>query len=66
MYVRVPENRLSLTVIESISADGKSIPPLVIVPSKNIIVSWFHKNITGKEIIAVSLSGYTNEKICLT
>jgi hypothetical protein len=65
MYVKVPENRLSLTVIESISADGKSIPPLVIVPGKNIIVSWFYENITSKEIVAVSSSGYTNKKICL-
>jgi hypothetical protein len=66
MYVRVPENRLSLTVIESISADSKSIPPLVIVPGKNIMVSWFHKNMTGKEMVTVSLSGYTNKEICST
>jgi hypothetical protein len=39
MYVRVPENRLSVTVVKSISADGKAIPPLVIVPGKNIIMS---------------------------
>ena len=32
MYIGVPENRISLTVIESISVDGKSIPPVVIVP----------------------------------
>jgi hypothetical protein len=66
MYVKVPENRLSLTVIKSISADGKSIPPLVIVPSKNIMVSWFHKNITSEEIVAVSLLSYTNKEICST
>jgi hypothetical protein len=35
MYVRVPENRLSVTVVESISAEG-SYPPLVIVPGRNI------------------------------
>jgi hypothetical protein len=39
IYVKVPKNRLSLTVIKSIFADGKLIPFLVIVPSKNIIVS---------------------------
>jgi hypothetical protein len=66
MYVKVPENRLSLTVIKSISTDGKSIPFLVIVPGKNIIVSWFYKNITDKEIVTVSLLGYTNKEICLT
>jgi hypothetical protein len=66
MYVRVPENRLFLTVIESISVNGKSILSLVIVPSKNIIVFWFYKNITGEEIVVVLLLGYTNKEICLT
>jgi hypothetical protein len=27
MYVKVPENRLFVTVVKSISADGKVIPP---------------------------------------
>ena len=40
MYVGVPENRLSLTIVESISADGKAIPPLVIVPSVTITTVW--------------------------
>jgi len=66
MYVGVPENRLSLTIVESISADGKAIPPLVIIPSTMIMVSWFHKNITGLKVITVSPTGYTNEGICMT
>ena len=41
MYVSAPKNCLSLTDIESISADGKAIPPLVIVPSIHIVVSWY-------------------------
>jgi hypothetical protein len=32
IYTGVPENRKSLTVIESVSADGKAIPPVIIVP----------------------------------
>jgi hypothetical protein len=35
MYIRVPENRLSVTVVESISVDSKAIPLLVIVPGRN-------------------------------
>jgi hypothetical protein len=65
MYVKVPKNRLFVTVIKSISADGKAIPPLVIVPSRNIIVSWFSENITGAEVVTVSSSGYTNKRICM-
>jgi len=65
MYVRVPKNRLSLTVVESISADGESILPLVIVPRGTIIESWFDDNMTGQEVVTVFLSGYTNEGICM-
>lgn len=64
MYVGVPENRLSLTAIECICADGHAIPPVVIVPGTNIMVSWFSKNMTRHEVITVSPSGYTNEEIC--
>jgi len=42
MYTGVPENRKSLTVIESIPAD--SIPPVVIVPGWKYMESWFHDN----------------------
>jgi hypothetical protein len=66
IYIGVPKNQLSLTVIESISANGKSIPPLVIVPGQNIMINWFHENMTGNEVVAVSPTGYTNEEICLT
>jgi hypothetical protein len=65
MYVKVPENRLFVTVVKSISADGKAIPPLVIVPDRNIIMSWFSEQITEAEVVLVSLSGYTNKGICM-
>src|SRR5271163_2108139 len=65
MYTGIPENRMSLTIIECISADGKAIPPVVIVPGVMIMVSWFHENMTGHEVIAVSPSGYTNKGICM-
>jgi hypothetical protein len=65
MYVKVPENRLFVTVVKSISADGKAISSLVIMPGKNIIMSWFNKQITGTEVVLVLLSGYTNKGICI-
>lgn len=65
MYIGIPKNRMSLTIIECISADGKAIPPVVIVLSVMIMVSWFHENMTGHKVITVSLSGYTNEGICM-
>jgi hypothetical protein len=39
MYTRIPENRMSLTVIKCISIDGKAIPLVVIVPRVMIMVS---------------------------
>jgi hypothetical protein len=66
MYVGVPENRLSLTIIERISTDGKAISPVVIVPGSTIMVTWFHENMTGHEVITVSPTAYTNEGICMT
>jgi hypothetical protein len=63
MYTGIPENRMSLTIIESISIDSKAIPPVVIVPGVIIMVSWFHENMTSHEVIIVSPTGYTNEGI---
>jgi hypothetical protein len=65
IYVGVPENRLFVTVIKSISADGKAILLLVIVPGRNIIMSWFSEQITEAEVVLVSLFGYTNKGICM-
>jgi hypothetical protein len=63
MYVGIPENHISLIVIESISIDGKAIPPIVIMPSTIIMVSWFHENMIGHEVVTISPTRYTNEGI---
>jgi hypothetical protein len=63
MYVRILENRISLTVIKSICANRKAILPVVIVPRIMIIKSWFYKNMTSYKVITVSPTGYTNEGI---
>jgi hypothetical protein len=63
IYTGIPENRISLIIIEYISADSKAIPLVVIVPGIIIMVSWFYENITGYEIIIVSPIGYTNKGI---
>jgi hypothetical protein len=66
MYIRVPENRLSLTIVQYVFANSKAIPLVVIVPSLAIIMTWFHENITRHEVIVVSLTRYTNKGICIT
>jgi hypothetical protein len=52
-----------MTVIKSIFADSKAILPCVIMSSRNIIVSWFNKNITKAKVVTVSPLGYTNKRI---
>ena len=63
IYTGIPENRMSLTIIESISIDNKAIPLVVIIPGVMIMVSWFHENITSYEVIIVSPTRYTNKGI---
>jgi hypothetical protein len=61
----VLENQLFVTVVKSIFADGKAISSLVIIPGRNIIMSWFSEQITGAKVVLVLLSGYTNKEICI-
>jgi hypothetical protein len=65
MYTGIPENRKSLTIIESISANGRAIPPVVIVPGWKYMENWFSSHMTGHELITLSESGYTNKGICM-
>ena len=66
LYTGSPENRKSLTIIETICADGSvPPPPVVICPGEKIMENWIHDNLTGAEVIAVSQTGYTNEKVAL-
>jgi hypothetical protein len=65
MYIKVPKNWLSVTVVKNISADGKAIPSLVIVPGRNIMMSWFSEQITKAKVVLVLLFGYTNKGICM-
>jgi hypothetical protein len=65
IYVKVLKNWLFVTVIKNISADRKAILPLVIMLSKNIIVSWFSENITKAEVVIILLLGYINKGICI-
>jgi len=66
LYTSSPENRQSLTIIQTIYADGSTpLPPVVICSGENIIESWVQDNLTGAEVLAVSQMGYTNESIAL-
>ena len=66
IYVRIPKNRLSVTVIKTIRTNRTTLTPLVVIlPMNKIIEHWFHYNITGFELLQVSKSSYTNSDINL-
>ena len=66
LYTASPENCKSLTIIETICADGHlPPPPVVICPGEEIMENWIHDNLTGAEVIAVLQTGHTNEKVAL-
>jgi hypothetical protein len=39
IYIRIPKNRLLVTIVEYISVDRKAIPPLIIIKGVIVIVS---------------------------
>jgi len=66
LYTASPENRKSLTIIETICADGSTPhPPVVICPGEKIMENWIQDNLSEAEVIAVSPTGYTKEGITL-
>jgi len=63
-YQAHPGRQEWVTVIECVSADGQSIPPLIIFKGKNVLSSWVPKEVLEKDIhFACSLLGYTNNDL---
>ena len=65
LYTPSPENKASITVIEAVSATGKATPPVLIIPGKMHMESWYHESLTGAETILLSESGYTNDQLAM-
>jgi hypothetical protein len=55
-----------MVIIEAICADSTAPPPpAVILPGKVVIESWIHDNLEGAEIMMLSDTGYTNDKLAV-
>jgi hypothetical protein len=66
LYTSSPENRKSLTIIEAVFADGSPPPPpAIICPGIRHMEHWFSENMTGKELVLASPTGYTSEEIAM-
>jgi len=65
LYTPSPENRISITVIESVCSSGTVIAPVLIIPGKTHMEVWYHENLAGGERILLSESGYTNDELAI-
>ena len=66
LYIASPENRKSVTVIETAIADGREpLPPFIIAPGQKIMDSWVSEKLIGTEHIACTPIGYTNNEIVM-
>jgi hypothetical protein len=65
LHTASPENLTSITVIEAVSAVGKATPPVLIIPGKVHMDSWYHESLRGTELILLSESGYSNDQLAI-
>ena len=65
LYTPSPENRLSITILETVSAVGVVIPPVLVIPGKIHMDSWYHSNLEGTELFLLSDTGYSNTQLAL-
>jgi hypothetical protein len=65
MYIPSPENRKSLTIIETICASGYAIPPYIILEGKRQMCYYFKDNMDHSTVIDFSDTGLTNNAIGL-
>jgi len=61
--VQSPENREWVSIVESISALGRSIRPLVIFKGKHIQSSWFHHDEVPDWVYTTSKNGWIANRI---
>jgi len=64
-FVTHDGNRETITVIESITASGELLPPVIIFPGKNFLVGWIRDNgdLPKDWVIALSHNGWTDAEI---
>ena len=66
LYTSSPENRKSLTIIETVRADRhRTLPPFIITPRAKIIENWIATELVGNETLDYSPTGYINNDIIM-
>ena len=64
-YIRTPENREWVSILECISAIGQKIAPVVIFKGKSLQTSWFTPGKTPEYLYTTSENGWTSNTISL-
>jgi hypothetical protein len=65
IYMANPMDRTLVTSVECVSADGRVIPPLAILPQK-VFIPWFHESsVPDDYATAHSDCGYNNTELAL-
>ena len=65
-YSASPENRKSVTIFETVYADGREpVSPFIVCSGIKIMETWIQDNLTGEKRITTSPTGYTNDIIIM-
>ena len=64
-FVNNPLNRDWITSVEAISADGRVLPPLLIMAGKVHLQGWYQQQLPGDYRIGVTDNGYVNNEFGL-
>ena len=65
VYLADPDNRESLTAVETICADGSMIPLMLILKGDILLEKHFENDLENDMLLATSLSGYSNEGLAM-
>jgi hypothetical protein len=63
IYIGIPKNYISITIIKYICVNRTAIPSVIIALGTIIIRGWFYKKITGYKVIIISNTSYINKGI---
>ena len=67
LYSLSPENRKSVTIVETIGCmNVKKIPLVIIVPGSIHMESWYrNQTMTGGELVLLSPTGFINDQLAI-
>jgi len=65
VYLADPNNRESVTVVETICGDSTTIPPMLILKGEVLLKKYFDNDLENGTLLAVSASGYSNDELAM-